>query len=1051
MKKILSLIASFIFSGTIYAQFVNVEAFAPWPQSNFVEVPTSNAYTIDQIDSLETSTFGQYRIRGYLVPPLTGYYRFHLLSADNTCFYLSLDSMDYHRRQIINSQWLLPGSPPLTWPDTIPTLAHTNLTSYKDSVYLSQDKPYYFEIFNDYPRNASHYGLKWTLPGTNQLTSIKGTHLRPAIPLHAGSNIDWNIFENEFSYNFEQLKNSELLPDKKVSLQSMTTYSLQNTRDHYSSKVRGYIYPDVSGNYVFYFACNDVGQFWLSTDSTETNAQLITDITSAQTNWILSSSTHPLVGGKKYFFEILHHDSVGSDLIKLGWTLQGDTIPGIITFSKLSGYLVSVAATQVKFSADHVSLLKNQSYASLCNIVPWNAKNKILNWMTTNPSVATVDGDGLIKAVGSGECSIIAWLNSNPTIADTLFLNVNRIEWELFKDRPTVNFDSLRNSYEPPDQIIEITELNTTDYMSTLDFYSSRIRGYLIPPVSGTYAFYFSCDDEGQFWLSPDSIPGNAMLKSIIDSSDYDSIHYISYQALSAGHKYFFELIQHDSVYKDKVKLCWLIPGDTVPVVISVPYLTGTEQNKPVNSFSLLDRELLAYPNWTFSPRYQITPWNATNKMILWESSNNAIASVSSSGEVTTVGSGICQIFARVVQDTTLIDTLQLNVTNYPGPYFVKTTAGPAGNGHSWDNPAELATLLNLLSRGDLPPQINVYATQGTYKPTSNLDRNKSFTLRNIRLVGGYPVGSIGTDTTNRDVVNYETILSGEIGATGTTMDNSYHVVATYSSSVIDGFTIRDGRANSKIYGDDNWYYFPENRGGGILALAEKTMIYNCKIQNNSAFDVAGGISLDGGQLIMQHCLVSGNLMQQTEIGGVQFAIYANGHGAGMRLIGITHIKDCIFENNRSWKAAFGAALASVNWGTVTTLENCTFNHNFSNSNADLMNWQGSTINLDNSTLIGSFVTAGWTTMNIKSSTIVGGGYVAFEDNHISIDNSIWTNPNLSFYPETTQNTWQAKFSILGDSLFGINKDELLSISLSAYTTWLDTLAYNGGFTPTMK
>jgi uncharacterized protein YjdB len=1044
---------------TVQTQNINIEYFPGELQSTLLYVPTKEAVKIVLKDSVETESFYDslpidyysYRIRGYLIPQQDGYYKFYL-KVRSASFYLSQDSLEQHKMLAITSSD--PWASWASWPSSLSQRYNPNTTYYIDSILLSHDRPYYFEIISESPcwiGNPWYYnyiGLKWVLPGGDQLQSIKYNYLRPASQKQVRMYCD--IFENQAESGFDVLR-TKPFANQKLQLHELSVDNIPSGLDHFSSRVRGYIIPPLDGIYSFYFACNDEGRFWLSTDTSTASAQLKSSINSTQTDWTQNISSQALLADHKYYFEILHHDSMENSMFKLGWTIPGDTVPEVIDYYSLIGYFDSIPVLSVALSEHKKYMQINQSFTLLSEVYPWNTNNKDVKWKSTDTSVATVNNYGTVNTINWGECQIIVQCAADTTIADTLFLNVNRIEWGLFKDKPTVNFDSLRNSSQPPDQVIEITELNTTDYMSTLDFYSSRIRGYLIPPISGDYSFYFACDDLGQFWLSPDSIPEHAILKSENDSAEYDSSHYISYQTLTAGRKYFFELIHHDSVYKDKIGLFWLIPGDTVPTVITVPYMTGSEENTPVSNFFFLDNSITAYPNWTFSPPYHITPWNSSNKTILWESSNNSIAIVNQNGEVSTISSGECHIFARIAKNPTLIDTLNIAVTNYPGPYFVKTDAMPTGEGHSWDDPAELTALADLLGRGDLPQHISVYVAQGIYKPTTNSNRNKSFIVKNFRLVGGFPQGNTGSDTTNQDVINYETILSGEIGAASTTMDNSYHVVTTHSTAVIDGFAIRDGRANSKSYGDENWYYFPENRGGGILALAEKTMIYNCKIQNNSAFDVAGGISLDGGQLIMQHCLVTGNLMQQTEIGGVQFALYANGHGAGMRLIGTTHIKDCVFENNQSWKTAFGAALASVNWGTVTTLENCTFNHNFSNSNADLMNWQGSTINLNNSTLIGSFVTAGWTTMNIKSSTIVGGGYLAFEDNHISFDNSIWTNPNLGFYAGTTLNIWQAKYSILGDSLFGINKEQLLSISLPDYSTWLDTLAFNGGTTPTMK
>ena len=44
------------------------------------------------------------------------------------------------------------------------------------------------------------------------------------------------------------------------------------------------------------------------------------------------------------------------------------------------------------------------------------------------------------------------------------------------------------------------------------DNYGSRMKGWLVPPVSGDYLFWIASDDNGEFWLSIDSDPANKIL-----------------------------------------------------------------------------------------------------------------------------------------------------------------------------------------------------------------------------------------------------------------------------------------------------------------------------------------------------------------------------------------------------------------------------------------------------------------------------------------------------------------------------------------------------------
>ena len=52
----------------------------------------------------------------------------------------------------------------------------------------------------------------------------------------------------------------------------------------------------------------------------------------------------------------------------------------------------------------------------------------------------------------------------------------------------------------------------------------------------------------------------------------------------------------------------------------------------------------------TFTIKANIIPGNATNQKVTWSSSDESIAKVSSSGKVTAVATGVCQITATTAE-----------------------------------------------------------------------------------------------------------------------------------------------------------------------------------------------------------------------------------------------------------------------------------------------------------------------------------------------------------------------------------------------------------------
>ena len=647
------------------------------------------------------------------------------------------------------------------------------------------------------------------------------------------------------------------------------------------------------------------------------------------------------------------------------------------------------------------------------------------------------------------------------------------VSWDIFHDQPVADFLMLRGTDMLPSQSYLLDTLNVKDFKTSLDFFSSRIRGYLIPPVSGNYTFCFAADDQAQFFLSPDTSSAGALPMNNITSLQPDWNQSVSAQNMVADERYYFEILHHDSVYKNILKLGWKFPGDLSPVVISSSYMTSFYDSTMVSNIRFAENHLIAYPNFSLTPGYDVSPWNADNKDVQWLCSNTAVAGVTANGTVSTIAPGECLIVVRSVQDTTKSDTLVLTVTDYPGPYFVKQDAAPNGDGHSWDNAISLTAMLDILNQGSLTQQTDVFIAGGVYKPTATLNRNNTFLLNNLNVMGGFDPTLSGTDTANHDYLLHETIFSGEIGIPGETMDNSYHVVTTRGHVTIEGITIRDGRANSRMYGPDPVcgecsIGAPDNQGGGIYmespglnsGLATNLVLINCRVTNNSAFNSAGGIICNYNNdyllynLTMEHCMIDSNRIQQnipTDSGMI--IIYVNGFGAGISFSGQTlRLNDCrIFYNNTPM--GMSSALM-ISGSCMASVENSSI---FNNSSpfSDVCTRGFATLSMNNSTLKGRLMLYGvHATGNLTNSMIIGGYNRSEETVYLALDNTVWTGVTLAELQGWTggsNGSLQVKYSIVGHELVGEDISNILSNTIPDHTFWLDTLAFNGGTTPTMK
>ncbi len=114
--------------------------------------------------------------------------------------------------------------------------------------------------------------------------------------------------------------------------------------------------------------------------------------------------------------------------------------------------------------------------------------------------------------------------------------------------------------------------------------YGTRIRGYLHPPASGDYTFWIAGDDNCRLWLSTNGTAENAALiaevTSWTDSRQWDK--YTEQESasitLTAGQKYYIEVLHKEGTGGDNIAVAWSGPGISQAVIggrYLSPWLTG--------------------------------------------------------------------------------------------------------------------------------------------------------------------------------------------------------------------------------------------------------------------------------------------------------------------------------------------------------------------------------------------------------------------------------------------------------------------------------------------
>jgi len=638
------------------------------------------------------------------------------------------------------------------------------------------------------------------------------------------------------------------------------------------------------------------------------------------------------------------------------------------------------------------------------------------------------------------------------------------VDWEIYKNVTELNYSLIDSIL--PDLVIKMDSISSPNYKSKMDKYLSRILGYVVPRKTGLYQFYFGSDDFGELWLSSDEMENNAILAISIDSTTTDWTFNQFTQYLIEGEKYFFKILHYDSVYNDMIKLGWIIPGDSIIRTIKKPFITTSGNNISSQGLYFYNNKIIGYQGYQQKIEYKTIPWNVSDKRVIWSSSDTSIAKVNNNGLVTLSGAGSCIIYGRMYDNNSIFDSLLVEVWTYKGPFYVKPNAPTDGSGLDWDNPIDLQTILNISKNRFLNDTIIILVSEGIYKPTSTIDRNISIHLQNVELYGGYNILSTGTDTTMRNSELFETTFNGNIGDQQYSYDNCYHVVVATKYVLIDGITISEGAARSS---DNRPYtttytYIDDDNGGGlkIPAIKSNVIVNNCIIKNNNAYNGGGGVYIrlisnnltNSSTLTIKNSKIHNNRIDapSTPIGG-GFNLVVNAYGAGIvSTISKLNLLNTIFFNNY----CLGAGKAIYVYNSDVDVQNCSFYNNTTSNGSTIEARSGSgKMTINNSTIyggLGFYYARGGL---ISNSTIIGSGFLNLEhpDSKVIIDNSIWSNINLQQYPLNLYDTSKVQFknSIVRNVLYGQNFQDSLFMNLPSSDLWLDTLANNGGNTPTMK
>lgn len=276
------------------------------------------------------------RIRGYVIAPATGDYTFWIASNDQSELWLSTDDQAGNKVKIAS---LTRATNSREWDKFA--------SQQSQPISLVGGQKYYIEALHKEGVGTDHLAVGWQLPDGTLERPIPGNRLLPADPaVDPTECMASGFIVREYWNKVQGARVSDIPVDTQATgtqeLSSLATPS--NMGINYGTRIRGYICPPSTGDYIFYVSSNDHSELWLSADGDPANKQRVAYIegATAPDQWdkfpSQKSSLVHLTAGHPVYVEALHKQGIGSDHFAVAWRLPDGTFEGPIMGSHLSPF-----------------------------------------------------------------------------------------------------------------------------------------------------------------------------------------------------------------------------------------------------------------------------------------------------------------------------------------------------------------------------------------------------------------------------------------------------------------------------------------------------------------------------------------------------------------------------------------------------------------------------------------------------------------------------------------------------------------------------------------
>ncbi|RYU93098.1 PA14 domain-containing protein [Emticicia agri] len=368
--------------------------------------------------------------------------------------------------------------------------------------------------------------------------------------------VKWGYWGNFVLFDYVDLEDLSVLdtyPDRPDATQILNSLrSPINHTDYYAGMIRGFIKVPTTDSYIFNLTSDDKGLFFLSTDQSPANKVKRAEVTTltlidqhtkeaGQT-----SASIQLVGGQYYYFEMYNFEGRADDHMTLFW-------------KKASTPNAPWAIVGEPFIYEYICGQVCPDRGTPCN----------------DNNAATTDDkqDGLCNCVG-------VYATANTCVGERGLVEAYYYDniTGSFVEPDLINAPKFPLSPDRKEKLPAIAGPTPANPINATERYGTLVQGFITVPVTGTYEFNLTGDNQTFFYLSNNDAIQNkndnkadvTQSMGITDHNKYASQN-IGPMTLEKGKYYYYEIRHKENTNVDHFNVYWKTPYHASRVWKRVP------------------------------------------------------------------------------------------------------------------------------------------------------------------------------------------------------------------------------------------------------------------------------------------------------------------------------------------------------------------------------------------------------------------------------------------------------------------------------------------------